>query len=114
MFVPNVPAQLTSMTGSFDATGMRIPGATTNIMVGLVKLQHGIKLSAQDGDGSATRGASEESIITARVLVPPSVSLNRGDKITVSGMNLRIESIWPEYDTGGRFDHWRADASEMP
>lgn len=87
-------------------------GTPFTTKIGLVKLEHLIKKSAQDSDGSGSKNASEESMIIAKILLSPTESISRGDKVVVAGMSLRIETMWPDYDTSGRFDHWQCDCTE--
>ena len=111
MFIPNVPAVISRATGRFDASGNVLLGADENVRVGLVKLQAGTKKSMQNDNGSASGGANDEATIVAVILLEPSVTVSKGDKIAVSGMTVRVESIWPDYDTSGRFDHWEVEGS---
>lgn len=111
MFIPTIPAQITKMNGGFDAEGNRLSGATESFKCGMVKLKEGIKKSPQDSDGSASQSVSDERLIVAIVLIPTSITPAFGDKVEAAGLQMRLESVWPQFNTSGAQDHWECEAS---
>lgn len=111
MFIPTIPTSLTKMDGGFDAEGNRVAGESKTFKAALVKLKEAIKKSPQDSDGSASQSSTDERLVVAVVLIPTSISPSMGDKVEIANLELRLESVWPQFNTAGVQDHWECEAS---
>jgi hypothetical protein len=56
-------------------------------------------------DSSASRGAADEDVIQGILLFKPAVAIAMGDRIQISGMELRVASLQPRWNVLGRHDH---------
>lgn len=60
-------------------------------------------------DSSASRGAGEELTSVSRLLFLPTVQLSIGDRVTVHGVQLKVETMHPRFDVRGRHHHNEVD-----
>ena len=111
MITPTVRAIWTTSTGAYDGAGQRVLGQSKPIMLCVTQFRAVAKASQQDGDGSASRGAAEETATAAKFLIPTTYKVKRGDRITIQGLSVMVDKIWPHYSTLGVLDHYECEGS---
>lgn len=110
MFRPNLDCTYQKMTGA-TLYGKKTYGPAVGARVGIVKLVTGAEKTSVRTDASASRGSAHEIEADARLLFPQVVVLTPGDLVTVSGVKLTVQSVFPRYNVMGKFDHWQVDCN---
>ena len=109
MFIPNTDCQIKER-GARDRYNEYSYGKPRRARCSIIKLKEARGKTSVRTDSSASRGNAEEITSDARLLLPSSESINRGDLIKVYGFVLKVVSIFPRIAVNGRLDHWQIDA----
>jgi hypothetical protein len=105
MFIPNTNAVLLRKAAKRDIHGRESYGPAIPIRVSVVSLAEAVVESSVRADSTASRGAADQAVLQAKLLVLPDILLGRGDVIQVLGRNVEIASIQPRVDVLGSHDH---------
>lgn len=108
MFIPNIRCQIRRRVGT-DMYGKASYGPAKAGMCGIVRLEQDSDNTSVRADSSASRGTSKEENTHARLLFPARIELRQGDIVSVVGMELVVQSIWPRHSISGHLDHWQVD-----
>lgn len=106
MFIPNTDAHLLRKAARRDIHGHETYAAPQPIRCAVVNLSEGVVTSSVRADSAASRGAADETILAAKILLPPHVKTVLGDVIRVRGYLVEIASIQPRTDVLGKLDHF--------
>jgi len=109
MLRPHTPCKVTPSRG-FDLYGQRSSGVPFSTKCAVVKIQVRDDKTAVRADSSASRGYANEETIDARLLFLPHVKVDKGDKLTLLGVDLRVIEVMPRHDLHGILDHNQVDA----
>jgi hypothetical protein len=106
MFNPTVPCVIETTSGATNVHGELIPGPSVKERVSVVKIEIKSKQTSVSGDTTASRGAAFELNEDALLLFSPKTRANVNDVVRAAGLTLRVVSKSPQYDLGGRIDHY--------
>lgn len=110
MIRPSVKCTI-ERTAGYDVYGKPALSAPMTTRCSVVRLSsESIKTSVR-ADSSATRGAARETEMIARLLFLPSVGISVGDRVTVSGLSLKVAGVQPRFNIQGRLDHNQVELS---
>jgi len=112
MFKPNVTCQITRMNGQRSLYGQTLEGDTITTRCGVVRLDVAQQKTSVRADTSASRGQAREKVAIAVLLFSPDESLVQRDKVTVSGHELEIVSVFPRYNVQGDLDHYQVELAK--
>lgn len=96
-------------TGGYDIYGQEKPGIPYDTLCAVVKIQARDEPSSVRTDSSGSRGYADETKVQARLLFLPTEKLNRGDKVELIGLSIRIIEIMPRIGLSGVLDHYQVD-----
>jgi hypothetical protein len=105
LFSPNLDCTIRRVIGR-DVYADEILSAAFRARCAIVKLEISVLPTSVRADSAASRGAAEEFIGTARLLLPATVQISPQDQIEVSGYKLRVTSIFPRHSLQGKLDHY--------
>lgn len=105
MFRPNTVAQLLRKDAKRNIHGKESYQSPVPLPCAVVKLTEGVVESSVRADSTASRGAAEQEVLQAKILIPVHVAVKRGDVIRVQGRLVEIASIQPRDDVFGRPHH---------
>lgn len=109
MFIPNKFGML-SRKGNRNIYGEASYVAPVKVPCAIVGNSLKVQKTPVRADSSADRGASEETVIVAKILFPASVQIGEGDKFEIEGLALRAVTIEKRFAViGGRLDHLEVD-----
>lgn len=109
LFIPNLDCTIYPQTG-LDLYGKPVFGDPIRERCAIIRLDVISTKTTVRADSSASRGAAEEMISSTRLLFTNDSKVQIGDKIVVSGQDLKVLSKFPRYSIAGEFDHWQVDA----
>lgn len=72
----------------------------------IVRLRHEMQNTTVRADSSASRGHGNEFVSSNKILLTAKTTATHGDKLLVSGVEMRVLSLFPRYDVPGRLDHY--------
>ena len=108
--LPKIPCTITKAS-STDVYGQEVFGPSKRVKCAIVTLDaNSIKTSVR-ADSSASRGNADQITVKAVLLFSPKVDITFGDKISVSGVDLKVVGRFPRYTVMGVLDHIQVDAS---
>lgn len=107
MFRPNLRGTLWKRLGSRDIFGKEAYSAPTSFRYAVVHLKEITQQTTVRADSSASRGAAEDAIANANILVPPDTNIKKGDKVEVHSVMIEVSSLEPRFNTRGRLDHYQ-------
>jgi hypothetical protein len=105
MFTPNATAVWLKKAPRRTLTGGEIFEAPRPIAIGIVELADAAAPTTVRADSSASRGAADQRISDAKILIPPAFAISIGDVLKVDGINLEIASVQPRRSVFGKLDH---------
>lgn len=79
-----------------------------------VNLARKVEPTDRRADTSASRGAAEEIVSAAKILVPAYVSIGIDDLFSFSGNTYRVSGVHDRYTVAGEFDHFECNLEVMP
>lgn len=106
---PKVPCVITK-SGETDMYGQEVLGVSVRTKCGVVRLDASSIKTSVRADSSASRGNASEVIASARLLFSPKENVEIGDKIDVSGVELKAVGVFPRHTIVGVLDHIQVDA----
>lgn len=109
MFIPNARAYWLKKAAKRSITGKETFLAPRLIPISVVSLKDSTAASSVRADSSASRGAADEHIAAAKILVPPQFILSRGDVIRIGSSAIEITGVTPRWDVFGKLDHQEID-----
>ena len=110
MFKGNVK-MIIERLDSHDEYGEPLLSFIANVLCLVVRLQTSTLETPIRDTVSASHSNANEYVGDSILLVPPNSKIKIGDKLTVSGLTLRLSKIEPKYDTRGRHDHYQVGCS---
>jgi hypothetical protein len=105
MFRPNTVAYLQRKNAKRDIHGKESYLAPVPLPCALVSLTDRVVESSVRADSTASRGAAEQEVLQAKILIPIHVAVKKGDVIKIAGRLVEIASIQPRNDVFGRPHH---------
>lgn len=105
MFIPNTSAKLLRKAAKRDIHGRESFAPAVPIRISIVSLADSVETSSVRADSTASRGAADQEVLGAKLLVPAHVKLKNGDVIEVLGRQVEIASVQPRVDVLGKLDH---------
>lgn len=103
--VGNHPARIMRKMAKRDIHGREIYGPSEPVRVSIVHLRDIVEETSVRADSSASRGASQQGTLQAKLLVAPTLKVSRGDVIEVRGRLVEVESVHDRIDIFGRLNH---------
>lgn len=95
----------------YDEFGQPTMSLIFNTLCSVVKLGTSIEKTPSRMSQSASMGAVEENTSVAILLVNTDVDLRLGDRVTVSGISLRVDKKFVRYTTDGKLNHCQIECS---
>lgn len=114
MMIPSVNCTITKMESGHDIYGaVKRLSTSRSTKCGVVKLMNERRKSTVRVDSSASRGHADEILADARLLFRKNDGefIDAGDKIEISRLTLKVESVRERYTVYGAFDHFEVDAN---
>jgi len=105
MFIPNTDAKLLRKAAKRDIHGRESFAPGVPIRVSVVSLAEAVIESSVRADSTASRGAADQLVLQAKILVPPHIKVVKGDVIEVVGRLVEVASVQPRIDVLGKHDH---------
>lgn len=105
MFVPNNYGYWLRKNDRRSITGRETFEPQRRIPLSVVTLKEDAVRTTVRADSSASRGAAEQLVHDAKVLIPILYSVKIGDVLKVRGLALTISGIHKRYDVFGVHDH---------
>ena len=110
MFRPNLPCRIQLASGKTDVYGQPTPATFVNERCSIVRLTSRSEKTSVRADSSASRGNARELQADAVILLTIHTKARIDDVVEVSGVKLKITSIFPQHDVNGRLDHYEVEA----
>ncbi|MGZ8497412.1 MAG: hypothetical protein ACXWXL_03315 [Candidatus Binatia bacterium] len=110
MFKGNIPLKIEKL-GSHDRYGQASVSAVSNSRCSIVKLSTDRSRTSVRTDTSASGGNAHEIAADARLLVNFNADIAIGDRLTVAGVTLKLDSKLLRNDVHGKSNHWQCDCS---
>lgn len=104
MFRSNTTASLLRKAGR-NIHGRESYSAPVSLPCSVVSLAERVVQTSVRADSSGSRGAAEEEVLQAVILIPPTFQVSKGDVIKILGRTIEIEGIEPRNDVFGRLHH---------
>ncbi len=105
MFIPNVDALLMRKAPKRDIHGRESFLPARPLRCAVVRLSTMVEESSVRADSSASRGAADETLLDAKILVPPQTAIGNGDVIQVAGKLVEVAGVHPRISVLGKLDH---------
>lgn len=105
MFRPNTVASLLRKDAKRNIHGKESFQAPVPLPCAVVSLADRVVESSVRADSTASRGAAEQEVLQAKILIPIHVAVKKGDVIKVLGRLVEISSVHPRNDVFGRPHH---------
>ena len=105
MFTPNATAVWLKKEARRTLTGGEIFEAPRPIALAIVELADSSTRTTVRADSSASRGAADQRVSAAKLLIAPAFEVRIGDVIVIDGISLEITSVHPRRDIFGKLDH---------
>lgn len=112
MFRPNALCQLSRQSEETTVYGQTKLLAPKETNCAVVWLESQATKTSVRTDSSASRGNAREETIKSRMLFPTYVEIDKGDKVEIYGLALKVESVFPRHNVNGQFDHWQVDLTK--
>lgn len=109
MLRPHTACTVTPTRG-YDVYGQPAMGVPFSTLCAIVKVQSRHDKTAVRADSSATRGYADETTVDARLLFAAETPVQKGDRLELLGMNLRVIEVMPRINLFGKLDHNQVDA----
>ena len=106
LFIPNLSCTVTKH-GGLDLYGQPLPGVSYKEKCAIVKIANKILPTSVRADSSASRGAAQEMIVDAELLLVATTKAQLNDFVDVSGFKLRVVGKFPRYSVTGKLDHYQ-------
>lgn len=103
-FRPNTTASLLRKAGR-NIHGRQSYSAPVPLPCAVVSLDERVVQTSVRADSTASRGAAEEEVLQAVILIPAKTEIAEGDVIKILGRNIEVEGIEPRLDIFGQLDH---------
>lgn len=113
MFTPNLVGNLYRSTG-FDSYGRSSFSDFVLCPFASVTLKKTSQKTSVRADSSASRGAADEIVSNARILVPGYIVIEVGDEFEFQTTRYRIVSKHVRRSVFGRVDHIECDLEILP
>lgn len=110
MFIPNTSGFLHKRKGR-SVHGKTQFLAPVLIELAVVNLGVSTEDSEVRADQSASRASAEITALKAKLLLPASVTVSRGDVIQVAGQLVEVSGITPRIHVAGDVDHYEVDGN---
>lgn len=104
MFRPNLRGLIYRKEG-YDIYGQESYSSPQWVGCAVVNLANLVEQTSVRADSTASRGAAEDEVINAKILVPANTQVAEGDKFRVVGFTVEISSVMPRINTQGVTDH---------
>lgn len=114
MFTPNLVGKLFRASG-YDNYGR--PGFSDSFVqcpFASVTLKKVAQKTSVRADSSASRGAADEIVSNARILVPAYIVIEIGDEFEFDGNRFRVMTKHVRRSVFGRVDHIECDLGILP
>jgi len=108
MFIPNTTASVRRRTGT-NVRAEEVFGAASTIACAVVRLEAKEQKTSVRADSSASRGAADEHVTDAKMLFPKTFRPQKGDRVLVQSIDLRVVSVHPRLNVLGLLDHYETD-----
>lgn len=108
MFRPNLLCQYARIAG-FSGSGKRIYSTPQHAKCAIIYLRDMSQPTSVRTDSSASKSAARDESVDARLLVPATLLLNHGDRISVLNYDLSVDKVFPRHSVLGRLDHYQVD-----
>lgn len=105
MFTPNARAKLFRKNAKRDIFGNETFQPGVLMLCGIVNLATIVEATTVRADNSASRGAAEQAIAQAKILVPAKTKVTEGDVFELYGFTVEVTSVQPRVNTRGKLDH---------
>ena len=109
MLRPHTACTVTPTRG-YDVYGQPALGVPYATQCAIVKIQSRHDKPAVRADSSASRGYADEATVDARLLFTPETPVQKGDRLELLGMSLRVIEVMPRINLFGKLDHNQVDA----
>lgn len=106
MFIANVPCWITPVSKDSNLYGERGKGERKRELCGVVRLRDEVKHTTVRADSSASRGYAEEFTTDNKILLVKTTRAVLHSKLEVSGVTMRVLSMFPRYNVQGELDHY--------
>lgn len=104
LFKPNITCVLRTLQGR-DVYGQESLSQGTTVGCTIIKLHATVMDSSVRADSSASRGAAREVQANAKILLSVDSGVKLNDQIEVSGVLLRVTSVFLRHNLRGKPDH---------
>jgi hypothetical protein len=105
MFRPNTIAQLLRMLPTRTIHGKESFAGPVPIPCSIVQLADRVEESSVRADSTATRGAAEQEVLQAKILVPAHTVIKKGDVLQLQDRSVEVMSVHQRLNTRGVLDH---------
>jgi hypothetical protein len=105
VFRPNVIASLLRKDAKRNIHGKETYQAGVSLPCAIVRLSENVTESSVRADSTASRGSAEEEVLQAKILIPATVAVKKGDVIKILDRLVEITSIQPRLNICGILDH---------
>jgi len=106
MFRPNIKLSLHARRAKRDIFGAEFFSKPVPIQAGIVRLASLMEMSSVRADSTASRGAAEDMIAEAKILLPTSTRAKVGDVLEGYGVKIEVTGLHPRINTRGQLDHY--------
>lgn len=106
---PNLNCEIHRQNGGYDRYGKSLPGDVVVTRCAAVKLLTRSRKTSVRADSSASRGNAREIVSDAVLLFAHNVHVDEGDKVIVTGIELKVTGVFPRFDMAGRLDHFEVE-----
>lgn len=110
MFLPNTSGMLSSRArATRDVFGQITYTDPVEVRCCIISLDTKTLKTPIRADASASRGASEDLVVVAKILFSPDTGIAQEDRFEIAGVMLRVIGIRPRNDIFGTPDHIEVD-----
>lgn len=114
MFTPNTTGSYSAKAPA-DRNGEYGFGPARTVRCGIVELTGLLKKTPPRAGTSASKGANDEDVASARILFRAAdLKPEIGDRFVVQGIDLRFTGVEPRFDVFGRLDHYECVFEAYP
>jgi len=110
MFTPNQWCTITPPAAR-NIYGEDIDGVPVRERCAVVQLLSKAQATNSRAQLAGSQTHAEDLVITGKLLLPPKTIAKLGDKLTVAGIELRIVSSTPKFNTFGVLDHYDVEGT---
>lgn len=112
MFKPNVSCLITPISEKTSLYGEDGYGEARTVKCGVVRLEVGSYKTSVRADATASRGNASETVAMSRLLFSFNEVLKPGDRVSIQGFELEVESVYPRFTVNGIGDHLQVDLKQ--